>query len=382
MPRTRTAAAPAPRGRKRKKAARPPPQAGARHRRGRDRAPPAAGGLAEPPRRGGARAPATPSSGQLRVLARRRAPPTRSRSAPSPSATNSWRLPGLRGGQRPRHLGKHVEAVSRQGADVPAGEDRPAQDRGLPAPHRRTAGGEGARSGAVRRLRVPGPRGPLLHCHGRVARRSAGPPAGPRPRAGRRAAAGALGNPALAAPPPLGRRGAPQGRASDRPRALPRRGPVRHAVGQRHVGRRPRPPLSLSAGRHAPPRLLLERGPAGGRDGARQDRAGNRRLRAPPAPARRRARAGHLPGLAQRRVGGADRPLHEPPLADHRRPPRAAAGPVQQQRGRLLLSRQLRTDPDGRRRRAAAARPGRPSSSTRPRRIKNWQRPHRSAPSK
>ena len=85
---------------------------------------------------------------------------------------------------------------------------------------------------------------------------------------------------------------------------------------------------ALPARRHAAPRLRRTRA-ARRRDGPRQDRAGDRRLRAARPPQGHRARAGGLPGLAQGGVGGADRALHRPSGALRvRRRGRSALPPI------------------------------------------------------
>ena len=112
-----------------------------------------------------------------------------------------------------------------------------------------------------------------------------------------------------AAPRPHARRGA---------RGVPRRG-----RGRRRQPRSAAPSAAaLSARGHAASRLRGARA-ARRRDGAGQDRAGDRRLRAARPPQGHRPRAGGLPGLAQGRVGGADRALHRAPDA---RGVRSAAG--------------------------------------------------------
>ena len=116
--------------------------------------------------------------------------------------------------------------------------------------------------------------------------------------------------------------------------------------------------VALPARGHAAPRLRRARA-ARRRDGARQDRAGDRRLRAAGPPQGGFARPHRLPGLAEGRVGGADRPLHRPAGALGVRAARRQR--LAQYRDPVVLHhRQLRAG--ARRRRRHQRRPVRPTS--------------------
>ncbi len=97
------------------------------------------------------------------------------------------------------------------------------------------------------------------------------------------------------------------------PSALARRGSVRvrgrGRGGQGEFRPRASSAAALPARGHAAPGLRRARA-ARRRDGPRQDRAGDRGLRVAGPTQGHQPRAGGLPGLAQGRVGGADRPLH------------------------------------------------------------------------
>ena len=81
--------------------------------------------------------------------------------------------------------------------------------------------------------------------------------------------------------------------------------------GRRQLRRRQIAAPALSAAGRGAPRLQRT-GAARRRDGARQDRAGHRRLRDSGAREGDQARARRLADLGQGRVGGADRALHRP----------------------------------------------------------------------
>ena len=194
MPRTRTAAAPASRGRKRKKAARPPLPPGWRttdedeieRRRQRAAGEPLTVEALEPghPVFGTFRVSSEAGSSyevEIRSLCR---------------ARQFLRLPGSRG-QRPRHLQARRGGAARPGADARQARDRPAQRSRSSC----AAPASGRRSGAglepCRRARAirPSARSRSSPRRRPVERRSAGPPAGAGPRARPAPAAGSGGNP-------------------------------------------------------------------------------------------------------------------------------------------------------------------------------------------
>ena len=129
--------------------------------------------------------------------------------------------------------------------------------------------------------------------------------------------------------------------------AAARAGPLRSRPrGGPPVVRLPEAPAPAVPGRGSAPSRVRRAGAPCRRHGAREDRAGHRRLRAAAELARGRAGARGLARVAQGRVGGADRQVLRPPL-DHRvrRLPRAARGlPARH----LLHAVQLRAGGGGR----------------------------------
>ncbi len=121
-----------------------------------------------------------------------------------------------------------------------------------------------------------------------------------RPRRARRPISGSR---AISAPGSSARGGSRRARRRGR-NSSPRSGGPR----QLRCGQAAAP--ALSAGGRGASRLSRTCAP-GRRDGARQDRAGHRRLRDSGAGEGRRARARRLAHLRQSRMGRADRPLHE-----------------------------------------------------------------------
>ena len=117
----------------------------------------------------------------------------------------------------------------------------------------------------------------------------------------------------------VARSATPAALARRRACGVPRRGQRRHCESRSAAP----PAAALSARRHAASRIRRA-GVARRRDGPRQDRPGDRGLRAAGPPQGHRARAGRLPGLAQGGMGGADRALHRPRGAFRVRAPAGA----------------------------------------------------------